>query len=151
MCPAKHLVEQVVMDDLEEPELMAPQRRLLRQQDLGVDTRVDVSMLIVNTTESARAMSTLMQYCHRVIVQQDLFIEGDIGREGWAALAEALSWKPGVDFISSNKCLTSARREDLRAIWRCGVSSWEVWLDENRSQEFGDWEQFERFFVRLPM
>ena len=132
-------------------ELMALQTRLLRQQDLGVDTRVDVSMLIVNTTESARAMSTLMQYCHRVIVQEDLFIEADIGKEGWAALAEALSWKPGVDFISSNNCLTSARREDLRAIWGCGVSSWEVWLDENRSQEFGDWEQFERFFVRLQM
>ena len=82
MGTAKHLVEQVVMDDLEEPELMAPQTRLLRQQDLGVDTRVDVSMLIVNTTESARAMSTLMQYCHRVIVQQDLFIEADIGKEG---------------------------------------------------------------------
>ena len=84
---------------------------------------MDVSMLIVNTMESARAMLTLMQYCHRVNVQQDLFIEVDIGKEGWAALAEALSWKPGVDFISSNKCLTSARREDLRAIWRCGVSS----------------------------
>ena len=69
-------------------ELMALQTRLLRQQDLGVDTRVDVSMLIVNTTESARAMSTLMQYCHRVIVQGDLFIEADIGKEGWAALAE---------------------------------------------------------------
>ena len=103
-------------------------------------------MLIVNTTESARAMSTLMQHCHRVIVQEDLFIEADIGKEGWAALAEALYGK-GVDFISSNKCLASARREDLRDIWRCGVSSWEVWLDENRSQEFGDWEQFERFFV----
>ena len=150
MGTTKHLVEQVVMDDLEEPELMALQTRLLRQQDLGVDTRVDVSMLIVNTMESARAMSTLMQHCHRVIVQEDLFIEADIGKEGWAALAEALYGK-GVDFISSNNCLTSARREDLRAIWGCGVSSWEVWLDENRSQEFGDWEQFERFFVRLRL
>ena len=150
MGTTKHLVEQVVMDDLKEPELMALQTRLLRQQDLGVDTRVDVSMLIVNTMESARAMSSLMQYCQRVNVQEDLFIEADIGKEGWAALAEALScsWM-GVDFISSNKCLTSARREDLRAIWGCGVSSWEVWLDENRSQEFGDWEPFERFFVRL--
>ena len=148
MGTTKHLVEQVVMDDLEEPELMALQTRLLRQQDLGVDTRVDVSMLIVNTMESARAMSTLMQHCHRVIVQEDLFIEADIGKEGWAALAEALPGK-GVDFISSNKCLASARREDLRDIWRCGVSSWEVWLDENRSQEFGEWELFERFFVRL--
>ena len=139
-------VERVVVDDLGEPWLADLQSRLLRQQDLGVDTDVDVSRLFCNSSESAEAISTLMQLCQRVDVQDAIFtIKVDIGTEGWAALGKALSWK-SVGWIESDKVhMASARKEDLKAIWEGVTSGWEVFLDDDRSELFEDWDEFERF------
>ena len=44
--------------------------------------------------------------------------------------------------------MASARREDLKAIWEvvnCEVGGWEVWLDDDRSELFEDWNEFEKF------
>ena len=102
--------------------------------------------LICNSKESAEAISNLMQHCQRVGVQEALCItEVDIGIEGWAALGKALSWK-GVDWIVSDKVhMASARMEDLKAIWEGVNSTWVVWLDDDRSELFEDWNEFEKF------
>ena len=137
-------VERVVIDFLEEAELADLNSRLLRQQGLGVETKVDVSKLVCNSKESAEAIATIMQHCQSVDVQNALFIDVDIGIEGWAALGKALSWKD-VDWIDSYKvCMASARREDLKAIWEGANNGWEVWLDKKRSQVFQEWDQFEK-------
>ena len=137
-------VERVVTDDLEEPWLADLQSHLLRQQHLGVNTRVDVSMLFCDSKETTKAISTLMQHCQRVDVQDALYIEVDIGTEGWAVLGKALSWG-NVEWIISHKVhMASARREDLKAIWEGVSTGWEVWLDEVRSELFEDWNEFEK-------
>ena len=137
-------VERVVIDFLEEAELADLNSRLLRQQGLGVETKVDVSKLVCNSKESAEAIATMMQHCQSVDVQNALFIDVDIGIEGWAALGEALSRKD-VDWIDSYKvCMASARREDLKAIWEGANNGWEVWLDKKRSQVFQEWDLFEK-------
>ena len=146
MGTTQQMVERVVIDDLEDPWLADLNSRLLRQQELGVDTEVDVVNLICNSKENAEAISTLMQHCPRLGVQHAVCItEVDIGTEGWAALGKALSWK-GVDWIVSDKVyIASARREDLKAIWEGVNSGWKVWLDDDRSELFEDWNEFEKF------
>ena len=111
-----------------------------------MDVEVDVSRLFCNSKESAEAISSLLQLCQRVDVQDALFINKvDIGTEGWAALGKALSWK-SVGWIDSDKVhMASARKEDLKAILEGVTSGWELWLDDDRSELFEDWDEFERF------
>jgi len=56
-----------------------------------------------------------------------LEVDRDIRREGWAGLRQALSWRlhdiPHLD-TRFKSYVTSARREDLRAIWECISLSW---------------------------
>ena len=138
-------VQRVVVDDLEEPWLADLQSRLLRQQDLGVDTELDVSGLFCKSKEDAEAMSTLMQLCQWVDVQDALGIEVDIGTEGWTALGEALSWK-SVGAIASFKVhMASARKEDLKAILEGVTYGWRILLDDGRTELFEDWDEFENF------
>ena len=133
-------VQRVVVDDLEEPWLADLQSRLLRQQDLGVDTKVDVWRLVCKSKEDAEAMSTLMQLCQWVDVQDALGIEVDIGTEGWTALGEALSWK-SVGAIASYKVhMASARREDLKAILEGVTYGWRILLDDGRTELFENWD-----------
>ena len=89
------MVEQVDLYCLKEPWFTGLQARLLRQEDLGVDARVEVFTILLRTTEDALALPTLVQHCHRPNIQDDddLEILADVGQEGWAALAEALSGK----------------------------------------------------------
>ena len=146
-------VERVWVSDLEELELESLQARLFRQQDqvdpwgtpMGVDTKVEVSRLYCNSKEMAKAISNLLQYCHRVDVQDALIIQVDIGTEGWAALGKAL-YQNVVNRIISNKGdMASAKREDLWAIWECATNGWEVWINDNTSAWFDEWDLFEEF------
>ena len=144
MGTTQQMVQWVVTDDLDGPLLAALNSRLLRQQDLGLDTKVDVSMLRCTSQESAEAISTLMKHCQSVNVRTTLFIESDIGIEGWTSLAGALSWK-GVDHIDSYTVMANARKEDLKAIWECMTYNWVVWQDDERWQLFEDWNLFEEY------
>ena len=141
MVTTEQKVQRVVIDFLEEDELVNLNSHLLRHQDMGEDTKVDVSKLICNSKESAEAISTMMQHCQSVNVQTTLFIESDIGIEGWTSLAGALSWK-GVDHIDSYIVMANARKEDLKAIWECMTYNWAVWLDDERWQLFEGWNLF---------
>ena len=138
-------VERVMVDELGDHWLADLQSRLLRQKDLGVETEVDVAGLFCKSKEDAEAISTLMQLCLRVDVQDVFFIEADIGTEGWAALGKALSCKSVTWLDSDKEHMASARREDLKVIWEGVTSGWEVWLDEERSELFEDWAEFEEF------
>ena len=147
-------VERVVVHNLEELELTALQSRLFRQQDqvdpwgtpVGLDTNVEVSRLFCNSKDMAEAISTLLQYCHNVDVQDALFIPVDIGTEGWAALGKALYQNVVNAVVSKKADMASARREDLWAIWECATNGWDVWLDDNVREFFDDeWYLFEEF------
>ena len=128
MVTTEQKVQRVVIDFLEEDELVNLNSHLLRHQDMGEDTKVDVSKLICNSKESAEAISTMMQHCQSVNVQNALFVDVDIGTEGWAALRGAISGLK-VGFVHCDKeAMLSARREDLKAIWDNIVDGWTVWL-----------------------
>ena len=146
------MVEQVALYHLKKPWFTGLQARLLRQEDLGVDVRVEVLAILLRTIEDALALPTLVQHCYTLDIR-DLVILADVGQEGWAALAEALSGKEVFQINSdSPNCMASARREDLRDIWEHlqldGSSCWTVRLDDewpSRFQEFEDWASFEKF------
>ena len=146
-------VEKVVVRVLLDLELAALESRLFRQQDLvdpwgtpvGSDVRVDVSNLACSSKESATALSTLLQYCYSVDVQDALIIVVDIGIEGWAALGKALSQNCVNRIVSYKVSLTSARREDLRAIWECATYGRWIVLDGNTAEVFEEWDLFEEF------
>ena len=142
------MVEQVDLYCLKEPWFTGLQARLLRQEDLGVDVRVEVLAILRPTIEDALALPTLVQHCYTLDIH-DLDILADVGQEGWAALAEALSGKEVFRIYSdSPNCMASARREDLRDIWEHLAGSWGVRLDyeePTRFQDFEDWASFEKF------
>ena len=113
------VVDEVVRHFPKEIELIALQARLLRQRDLGVETRVVSHVLTVDSMEGARAVKALMQYCHTVNIRY-LEITADIGMEGWREVSEAISFKD-VDLslrTKSKNCLASARTEDLTSMWK---------------------------------
>ena len=113
------MVERVVRHFPKEIELIALEARLLRQRDLGVETRVDSHQLTVDSMEGARAIKALMQYCHTVNIRF-LKITADIGMEGWREVSEAISFKE-VELslrTKSKNCLASARTEDLTSMWK---------------------------------
>ena len=142
------MVEQVALYHLEEPWFTGLQARLLRQEDLGVDVRVEVLAICPRTIEDALALPTLVQHCYTLDIR-DLDILADVRQEGWAALAEALSGKEVYSINSySPNCMASARREDLRDIWELMTDCWTVRLDDEwptRCQDFEDWASFEKF------
>ena len=60
-------------------------------------------------------------------------------------MGRALSWI-GVNWIDWVKVhMASARGEDLKAIWEGVNSGWEVELDDDMSELFEDWNEFEKF------
>ena len=149
-------VEKIVLHVLLDQELAALESRLLRQHDLidpwaktpvGLYTKVEVLSLACNSKESVEAISTLMEYCQSLDVQNAMIIVADIGIEGWAALGDTLSENFARWIFSSNKeSLVSARREDLWAIWKCATEGWAVLdITNNTLERFQEWELFEMF------
>ena len=119
--------ELFVVDYLGDDLLVAVASRLARLQTSKLDiseTRVEVQEnLSCKNQEDVKAISFLMQNCHSVDIDGSLFIPNDIGREGWAALGEALSCNklqvvPRVKTLDKS-CMASAERKDLRSIWEC--------------------------------
>ena len=122
-------VELVVVKNLADNLLAAVASRLARQQDTS-DTKVEVGKyLVCKNKHDAIAISSLMQSCQSVHLHGPLFVPRDIGKEGWGALRKALSWRlhdvPRVETGLKN-FMTSAEREDLRAIWDCLSLSWAI-------------------------
>ena len=138
--------------------LAAVASRLARQQNTS-DTRVLVRMEITCTNQDeAIAISSLMQNCKSVQIDRSVSVPRDIGRDGWAALSEALSWRlHDVPYLHTGlkSFMASAERKDLRAIWECLSVSWKIsrsdrtfvmfWkADEVLDPEAG-WQRLEQF------
>ena len=106
----------------EEPLLSAVAARVARQQQQM--KMMKPAMVYLKTKASAEALLTLIKAS--AMGGDHLFpliLEGSIGAEGWAAVAEASTLAPGcVTFLTANHAdsvdwMREARREDLRAIW----------------------------------
>ena len=109
--------------------LAAVASRLARQQNT-IDTRVRVRRdIICKNQGDGIAISSLMQNCRSVQILGYVSVPRDIGREGWAALSEALSWRlHDVPFVKTGlkSYMASAERKDLRTIWECLSLSWKI-------------------------
>ena len=145
-------LELFVVDHLKFRLLSALSSRMARQQD-AVDTRVVVrSNIQCGSTKSALDVLSVLKNCRIVDLGGLLHVAGHIGREGWTALREALQSGhlhdiPQLD-SGYKSYVTCARRDDLRAIWRCLSLSWkfsgdqEV-FDKQRGEE--GWSALEQF------
>ena len=108
--------------------LSALASRMDRQKD-DVDTRVVVRLGIqCDDKKSALDVCSVLQHSFVVDLDGRLVVSGDIEMEGWTALKDALSCGrlhdiSRIDTICK-RYTTSARREDLWAIWRCLSLSW---------------------------
>ena len=97
--------------------LLAISSRARRQQ-----TRialVDVSTFSCSDLIEAQAFLALAENC-QVMKLRDLRIAGEIGAEGWTALAKALRLHPNCHFWSVDvpkHVMLKGRREDLRTVW----------------------------------
>ena len=121
-------VEMVVVDHLRGRLLSALASRMDRQKD-DVDTRVVVRLSIqCDDKKSALDVCSVLQHSFVVDLDGRLVVSGDIEMEGWTALKEALSCGRLHDISRLDtickRYTTSARREDLWAIWRCLSLSW---------------------------
>ena len=110
------------VSSFEEPLLSAVAARVARQQQqmkmmkpAGVYLKTKASTEALLTLIKASAMGGDHLF--------SLILEGNIGAEGWAAVAEASTLAPGcvttlwVNQADSVDWMREARREDLRAIW----------------------------------
>ena len=129
-------LELVVVDHLEGRNLTAVGSRLARQNqgEKSCKARLVVrSKIFCWDEESASALSNVMQYSGAVDLRGSLLVDRNLRKEGWAALREALSWRvhdiPHLD-TSYKSYMTSARREDVRAIWECITLSWKFSKDQ---------------------
>ena len=98
--------------------------------------------------------------CHRVEIP-DLSVTGDIGADGWAALAEALQRFPGERGVEvSRQDMLAAGKENLRTIWESLQGENSQWVvkfgntevtipkefDGGEVNEWG-WEKLEQILV----
>ena len=99
--------------------LLAVSSRARRQQ-----TRISlvhIDNFFCTDMAEAKALQTLAENCETMRLRH-LRIFGEIGAEGWSALAKALRLHPGCHlfFVEVPKRLmVQGRREDLRNIWDC--------------------------------
>ena len=99
-------------------------------------------------------LNALLQRCDRLKFVQKVEVCGDLGMEGWEALAKALQKHPcHAKIISSKERMLQARREDLRTIWesmpgrRNGIPS--TWIVSGTEFTKASVEESEKAWVQL--
>ena len=118
------MIEQVVFDLMTNPWLSALASWLVRQKELGVGVRAEVLHVFLFSTDCAEALSTVMEQCGCFHIQHNLYIDEDVGTQGWTALRKGLALQK-VDFLVCDKeHMASGRREDLKAIWASLSHGW---------------------------
>ena len=104
--------------------------------------------------DEAIAISSLMQNCESVQIDRSVSVPRDIGRDGWAALSEALSWRlHNVPYLHTGlkSFMASAERKDLRAIWECLSLAWKISRSDGSYMMFSHhipeagWQRLEQF------
>ena len=124
---AEQLLELVVVDYYFPLSLLAS--RLKRQKDRGLLAKFIVRKgITIRFKGDVSSFSSVVQHCQEVDLQC-LEVVRDLEQEGWTTLRGALS-APSCALACletlSKGTMTSARREDLRAIWECVTLSWNV-------------------------
>ena len=106
-----------------------------------------------NTRESTEAFATLVQHLE-VWHEPWIFVKGEIGGEGWAAIQRAVDHPQGflenIEVRCEREVMVAGRREDLKAIFAI-VDDWLVdpgddgplWFPQKRLGEKGGWEGIE--------
>ena len=132
--------------------------RTRRQSEMVFSAHLHV--LFCKDQDTAGDAQALLMRCHRVVLR-DLSVTGDIGPNGWTALAEALQRFPGERGVEvSRQDMLAARKENLRTIWESlqGQNSYWVMkfgymkatvpkeLDGGEVNEWG-WEKLEQILV----
>ena len=110
--------------------------------------------LKVNSKDQAVTLNALLQRCHRLKFVRTVHVGGELEREGWEALAEALQKHPcHVEVCSPKPRMLQARREDLRTIWETmpgrlnGNSS--SWIVSGRKFTKASVEESEKAWIQL--
>ena len=132
--------------------------RTRRQPEMVVDAYFNV--LFCKDQDTAEDAQALLMRCHRVEIP-DLSVTGDIGANGWAALAEALQRFPGDRGVEvSRQDMLAAGKENLRTIWESLQGENSQWVvkfgntevtipkefDGGEVNEWG-WEKLEQILV----
>ena len=91
--------------------------RMKRQHEMVIEANFGIFFCDdQNDAENAKALLR----CERATLEK-LWVTGDLGQNGWEALAEALSMFPGLVMeeveVDYRQHVREARREDLRSIW----------------------------------
>ena len=109
--------------ELTGPLLTALSSKLLRQQDLAKN--LSIWAVGCDTEAEAEAFATLVEHCQKegleVWCEPLIFVYGEIGAEGWAAIRRAVEhlpdpWK-NITLRCNREVMVAGRREDLKAIW----------------------------------
>ena len=83
-------------------------------------TEVNVSLLFCDDQNDAENAQALLMRSQKVELSK-VWVTGDLGANGWAALAEALSMFPGLILdqveVDNRQYMLGARKEDLRRVW----------------------------------
>ena len=140
--------------------------RMKRQHEMVIAAKLGILFCDdQNDAENARALLTR---CHWVELDK-LWVTGDIGMNGWAALSKALSMFPGGILdqveVDDRQDMLGGRREDLRSIWESLQEEDGAWFvkfgnvvalvrkaavpgDENKSvNKWVGWEKLEQILV----
>ena len=132
--------------------LSALSSRLSRQQQ-KMNTFHAV-MINLQNRAGAEAFRVIMQACQRFSLGHSLWV-GQIGQEGWEAVAEGLHLHPGVviEIQTSKRDMEGGSRDDMRKVWD-SLSTHGTWsiVDENcirQQAEYIGKEDGEPAFSRL--
>ena len=147
-------LELAMVDVLEDHLLAALASRLARQQNTSQTTITVRRRIVCKKKDDCLAISSLMQNCNSFNLNGILLVPQDIGRDGWAALKEALSWRlhdiPRI-WTGLKAFMLSADREDLREIWDSVSLMWLVSKSDGSFVDFkkdgGEvaWQRLEQF------
>ena len=92
--------------------------RMKRQHEMV--TEVNVNLLFCDDQNDAENAQALLMRSQKVELSK-IWVTGDLGENGWTALAEALSMFPGSFLdqveVDNRQYMLGARREDLRRVW----------------------------------
>ena len=143
--------------------------RMKRQHEMV--TEVNVNLLFCDDQNDAENAQALLMRSQKVELSK-IWVTGDLGENGWTALAEALSTFPGLFLdqveVDNRQYMLGARKEDLRRVWEklheedgawwlmfewdnfadAVVRKEEVPGDENKwFNKWVGWEKFEEILV----
>ena len=105
-------------NDMRETLILALVSRLARQE-VAVETLAwNSDTFEINSLKWAVAFNALLQKCDQLLNLKTVKVRGELGMDGWEALAEAMQRHPcRLVFYTSRGWMLQARREDLRTIW----------------------------------